>query len=49
MVLRQELTNVERLVRMQTNFLLSGKLDEWSANSLPWEIELLIEEPQTEE
>jgi len=41
-------TNVERLVRMHTNLLLSGKLDEWSANSLPWEIELLIEEPEKE-
>ena len=46
---RLDQTNVERLVRMHTNLLLSGKLDEWSANSLPWEIELLIEEPETEE
>jgi hypothetical protein len=44
---RLDQTNVERLVRIHTNLLLSGKLEEWSAATLPWEIELLIEEPET--
>jgi hypothetical protein len=45
-------TNVERLVRIHTNLLLAGRLEEWSATALPWEIELIIDEPeapQTEE
>ena len=46
---RLDQTNVERLVRMHTNLLLSGRLEAWSAAALPWEIELLIEEPETEE
>ena len=46
---RLDQTNVERLVRMHTNLLLRGRLEEWSAAALPWEIELLIEEPKTKE
>ena len=42
-------TNVERLVRIHTNLLLAGRLEEWSAKALPWEIGLIIDEPETEE
>ena len=42
---RLDQTNVERLVRMHTNLLLGGRLEAWSAKALPWEIELLIDEP----
>jgi hypothetical protein len=42
-------THVERLVRMHTNLLLGSRLEEWRAKALPWEIELLIDEPVTEE
>ena len=46
---RLDQTNVERLVRMHTNLLLSGRLEAWSAAALPWEIGLLIEEPETKQ
>ena len=38
-------TLVERLVRAHTNILLEKKLDEWIAEVLPWELDMLIEEP----
>lgn len=41
-------TNVERLVRTHTNLLLDGCLAEWRASALPWEIEMIIEEPELE-
>ena len=46
---RLDQTNVQRLVRMHTNLVLGSRLEAWSATALPWEIELLIDEPETEE
>ena len=46
---RLDQTNVQRPVRMHTNLLLGSRLEAWSATALPWEIELLIDEPETEE
>ena len=37
--------NVERLVRAHTNLILEAVLEDWEAQVLPWDIELLIEEP----
>ena len=37
-------TLVERLVRAHTNILLEKKLDEWIAEVLPWELDMLIDE-----
>ena len=39
-------TNVERLVRVHTNLALERTLDNFVATALPWEIELIIEEPE---
>ena len=41
-------TNVERLVRTHNNLLLEASLDEWRATVLPWELEMVIEEPEPE-
>ena len=40
---------VEQLVRAHTNILLEKKLDEWIAEVLPWELDMLIEEPNEAE
>ena len=36
---------VERLVRAHTNLLLESSLEEWSASVLPWELEMVPEDP----
>jgi hypothetical protein len=41
-------TNVERLVRSHTNLLLEALLEDWQDEILPWDIELIIEEPEPE-
>ena len=41
-------TNVERLVRTHHNLLLEASLDEWRATVLPWELEMIKEEPEPE-
>ena len=38
--------NVERLVRAHTNLLLDNSLNDFVAAILPWEIEMIIEEPE---
>jgi hypothetical protein len=42
---------VEKLVRVQTNLVLRESLDDTLHHQLPWDIELIIDEPvdQTEE
>ena len=40
--------NVERLVRAHTNLILEAVLEDWEAHVLPWDIELIIEEPNEE-
>ena len=40
--------NVERLVRAHTNLTLCRNLDDFAAKALPWEIEMIIEEPELE-
>ena len=44
-------TLVEKLVRAHTNLVLRGSLDDALHHLLPWDIELIIDEPvdQTEE
>ena len=39
--------NVERLVRAHANLILSRNLEEFDAKALPWEIDMIIEEPET--
>ena len=39
-------TLVERLVRAHTNILLGNKLEEWVAPVLPWELEMIIDDPE---
>ena len=41
--------HVERLVRTHTNLLLERALDEWRAEVLPWELEMIIQEPELED
>lgn len=41
-------TNVERLVRTHTNLILEAVLEDWRPHVLPWEIEVIIEEPEPE-
>ena len=38
-------TFVERLLRAHTNLLLEVALAEWEAKVLPWEVEMMVEEP----
>ena len=40
---------VERLVRTHTNLLLDAALDDWRAEVLPWELEMIIEDPEDSE
>ena len=37
--------NVERLVRAHTNMLLDRSLNSFVATSLPWEMEMIVDEP----
>ncbi len=46
---RMSQTFVECLVRTHTNLLLEVKLDEWRSQVLPWEIEMVIEDPPNDE
>ena len=39
-------TNAERLVRAHTNLLLDNSLNDFVATTLPWEIEMITEEPE---
>ena len=41
--------NVERLVRAHTNLILEAVLEDWEANVLPWEVEMVVEEPECED
>ena len=41
--------NGERLVRAHTNLILEAVLEDWEAHVLPWDIELVIEEPDEED
>ena len=41
-------TNVERLVRTHTNLILEAVLEDWRPHVLPWEMEMVIEEPEPE-
>ena len=41
--------NVERLVRAHTNLILEAVLEDWEANVLPWEVEMVVEEPERED
>jgi len=38
-------TCVERLVRTHTNLLLEETLDSWRSEALPWELEMIIQDP----
>ena len=38
--------NVERLVRAHTNLILDNSLNDFAAATLPWELEMIIEEPE---
>jgi hypothetical protein len=40
---------VERLVRAHTNLLLEDVLENWESHALPWEIEMMVEEPEDDE
>lgn len=39
-------TTVERLVRCHTNLLLEDLLRDWESNVLPWELEMVVDEPE---
>ena len=39
-------TNVERLVRAHTNLILEAVLRDWRPHVMPWELEMVIEEPE---
>jgi hypothetical protein len=39
-------TFVERLVRAHTNLLMEGKLEDWRMLVRPWEIDMIIEDPE---
>ena len=41
--------NVERLVRARTNLLLDSSLNNSVATSLPWEVDMIIDEPEEAE
>ena len=38
--------NMERLVRAHTNIILEAVLKDWAPHVLPWEIEMVIDEPE---
>ena len=38
--------NVQMLVRAHTNLLLDNSLTDFAAVTLPWELEMFIEEPE---
>ena len=40
---------VERMVRSHTNLLLEARYDDWHTKVLPWDIEVIIEDPSDEE
>ena len=40
--------NAERLVRAHTNLILEAVLQDWEGHVLPWDIELIIEEPDSD-
>ncbi len=40
---------VERLVRTHTNLLLEDKLDSWRADVLPWELDMVIMDPEEDD
>ena len=42
-------TNVERLIRTHTNLILEGLLEDWKSCILPWDIELVIDEPDQDD
>ena len=44
-----DLENVERLLRAQTNLLLDNSLNTFVATSLPWEVDMIIDEPKQAE
>jgi hypothetical protein len=39
-------TNVERLLRVHTNLSLESTLEEWTATALPWDSEMIIDDPE---
>jgi hypothetical protein len=39
---------VQRLVRSHTNLILEANMEDWRAEVLPWEIEMTIEEPDSD-
>ena len=39
---------VERLVRAHTNLLLEDLLEDWESALLPWELEMIVDEPEDE-
>jgi len=41
-------TTVERLVRCHTNLVLEDLLKDWESHVLPWELEMVVEEPEDE-
>mmetsp|Transcript_10515 Transcript_10515/g.32359 ORF Transcript_10515/g.32359 Transcript_10515/m.32359 type:complete len:96 (+) Transcript_10515:1086-1373(+) len=41
-------TTVDRLVRTHTNLLLESKLQDWTCAVLPWDLDMIIEEPDDE-
>ena len=40
--------NAKRLVRAYTNLILEAVLQDWEGHVLPWDIELIIEEPDSD-
>lgn len=42
-------TTVERLVRCHTNLLLQESLEDWHSHVLPWELEMVTEEPEDDD
>ena len=41
--------NVERLVRTHTNLILEAVLQDWRPHVLPWEHEMVFDEPEEED
>ena len=39
-------TFVERLVRAHTNLLMEGELEDWRMLVRPWEMDMIIEDPE---
>ena len=41
-------STVERLVRCHTNLVLEDLLKDWESHVLPWDLEMIVEEPDDE-